>query len=203
MVDMIIQNVGRQGLANLSFTVPTEDAFRAEKALKEHFADVNGGKLGKSTNIIKVSVVGVGMRSHSGVAATFFDALAEAGINMLMISTLRSKWSRLNQTTLMSNKGYPSSIQSQSYLLKSLLSTEDRTSWFCRLLLKGWLGWRTLSLAFPDLSGKVEDGPAFLPKSMSCIFQHFATDLLRRICGGWFCSLLGFSHPETTPCPIK
>ena len=91
IVDMIIQNVGRQGLANLSFTVPTEDAFRAEKALKEHFADGNGGKLGKSTNIVKVSVVGVGMRSHSGVAATFFDALANAGINMLMISTSEIK----------------------------------------------------------------------------------------------------------------
>ena len=70
---------GRQGLTNLSFTVPSEDAFQAEKALKEHFADGNGGKL-VSTNIIKVSVVGVGMRSHSGVAATFFDALANAGI---------------------------------------------------------------------------------------------------------------------------
>ena len=91
VVDMIIQNVGRNGLANLSFTVPSEDAFRAEKALKEHFANGNGGKLGKSTNIVKVSVVGVGMRSHSGVAATFFDALANSGINMLMISTSEIK----------------------------------------------------------------------------------------------------------------
>jgi len=91
VVDMIVQNVARNGKANLTFTVPTEDAFRAEKALKEHLSDGTGGKLGRSTNIVKVSVVGVGMRSHSGVASTFFEALANAGINMLMISTSEIK----------------------------------------------------------------------------------------------------------------
>ena len=91
VVDMIVQNVARKGKANLTFTVPSEDAFRAEKALKEHFAGGAGGKLGRSTNIAKVSVVGVGMRSHSGVASTFFDALANVGINMLMISTSEIK----------------------------------------------------------------------------------------------------------------
>jgi aspartate kinase len=91
VVDMIVQNVARKGKANLTFTVPSEDAFRAEKALKEHFAEGAGGKLGRSTNIAKVSVVGVGMRSHSGVASTFFDALANSGINMLMISTSEIK----------------------------------------------------------------------------------------------------------------
>lgn len=90
VVDMIVQNVARNNKANLTFTVPTEDAFRAEKALKVHLKD-GSGKLGKSTNIAKVSVVGVGMRSHSGVASTFFDALANAGINMLMISTSEIK----------------------------------------------------------------------------------------------------------------
>ena len=79
IVDMIIQNVGRQGLANLSFTVPSEDAFRAEKALKEHFADGNGGKLGKNTNIVKVSVVGVGMRSHSGSCSYLFRCSRQCG----------------------------------------------------------------------------------------------------------------------------
>ena len=91
VVDMIVQNVARHGKANLTFTVPSEDAFRAEKALKEHFAGGGGGKLGRSTKIAKVSVVGVGMRSHSGVAAKFFEALADAGINMLMISTSEIK----------------------------------------------------------------------------------------------------------------
>ena len=75
VVDMIVQNVARNGKANLTFTVPSEDAFRAEKALKEHFKDQSSGKLGKSTNIAKVSVVGVGMRSHSGVASKFLKLL--------------------------------------------------------------------------------------------------------------------------------
>jgi aspartate kinase len=88
---MIVQNVARNGKANVTFTVPSEDAFRAEKALKAHFLDQEAGKLGKSTNIAKVSVVGVGMRSHSGVASKFFEALANAGINMLMISTSEIK----------------------------------------------------------------------------------------------------------------
>ena len=91
VVDMIVQNVARNGKANVTFTVPSEDAFRAEKALKAHFQDQEAGKLGKSTNIAKVSVVGVGMRSHSGVASKFFEALANAGINMLMISTSEIK----------------------------------------------------------------------------------------------------------------
>jgi len=91
VVDMIVQNVARNGKANLTFTVPSEDAFRAEKALREHLKEGAGGKLGRSTNIAKVSVVGVGMRSHSGVASTFFEALANAGINMLMISTSEIK----------------------------------------------------------------------------------------------------------------
>jgi aspartate kinase len=91
VVDMIVQNVARNGKANLTFTVPSEDAFRAEKALKEQFANGGGGKLGRSTKIAKISVVGVGMRSHSGVASKFFEALAEVGVNMLMISTSEIK----------------------------------------------------------------------------------------------------------------
>ncbi|MDE0577171.1 MAG: aspartate kinase [Opitutales bacterium] len=91
VVDMIVQNVARNGKANLTFTVPSEDAFRAEKALKEQFASGGGGKLGRSTKIAKISVVGVGMRSHSGVASKFFEALAEVGVNMLMISTSEIK----------------------------------------------------------------------------------------------------------------
>jgi aspartate kinase len=91
VVDMIVQNVARNGKANLTFTVPSEDAFRAEKALKEEFASGGGGKLGRSTKIAKISVVGVGMRSHSGVASKFFEALAEVGVNMLMISTSEIK----------------------------------------------------------------------------------------------------------------
>ena len=90
VVDLIVQNVGRGGKANLTFSVPASDAYRAEKALRETVGQ-SGAKVGRSTKIAKVSVVGVGMRSHSGVASLFFDALAEAGINMLMISTSEIK----------------------------------------------------------------------------------------------------------------
>ena len=90
VVDLIVQNVGRGGKANLTFSVPSEDAYLAEKTLRETVGK-SGAKVGRSTKIAKVSVVGVGMRSHSGVASRFFDALAESGINMLMISTSEIK----------------------------------------------------------------------------------------------------------------
>ena len=90
IVDMIVQNVGRGGKANLTFSVPSGDAYRAEKALRETVGK-GGAKVGRSTKIAKVSVVGVGMRTHAGVASLFFDAMAEAGINMLMISTSEIK----------------------------------------------------------------------------------------------------------------
>ncbi len=90
VVDLIVQNVGRGGKANLTFSVPAADAYRAEKALRETVGQ-SGAKVGRSTKIAKVSVVGVGMRTHAGVASLFFDALADAGINMLMISTSEIK----------------------------------------------------------------------------------------------------------------
>ncbi|MBG30191.1 MAG: aspartate kinase [Opitutae bacterium] len=90
VVDLIVQNLGHGGKANLTFSVPSTDAYRAEKVLREKVSK-SGAKVGRSTKIAKISVVGVGMRSHSGVASCFFDALAEAGINMLMISTSEIK----------------------------------------------------------------------------------------------------------------
>ncbi len=91
VVDMIIQNIGRGGLANLSFTVAKEDVRRSEQVAKEVLADLGGGKLQLSGDIAKVSAVGVGMRTHAGVAASFFGALAKAGINILMITTSEIK----------------------------------------------------------------------------------------------------------------
>lgn len=91
IVDMIVQNVGREGRANISFTVTREDAYRAEKAAKAALAEIGGGRLSANDEIAKVSVVGVGMRSHSGVASVLFDALAEKGINIQMISTSEIK----------------------------------------------------------------------------------------------------------------
>ena len=85
-VDMIVQNLGRDGKANMTFTVPREDVLRAEKAVTESFPDEASGKLFEVSDIAKVSVVGVGMRSHSGVAAMLFESLAKGNVNIQLIS---------------------------------------------------------------------------------------------------------------------
>ena len=94
-VDMIIQNVGAEGTTDFSFTVPRGDyrqTLDLMNGLKERLgaAEVNG-----DDTVCKVSIVGVGMRSHSGVAATMFRSLAEEGINIQMISTSEIKVSVL------------------------------------------------------------------------------------------------------------
>ncbi len=91
VVDMIVQNVGRHGIANLTFTVPQGDTTRAVKALEPVLDDVGGGQVAVHEHIAKLSVVGVGMKTHSGVAATLFQALADAGINIDLISTSEIK----------------------------------------------------------------------------------------------------------------
>lgn len=90
-VDMIIQNIGRGGVANLTFTVSLDDAYRAEKSVKTVLNELGGGKVSANDRIAKLSVVGIGMRSHSGVAAKLFTALAEAGVNIQLISTSEIK----------------------------------------------------------------------------------------------------------------
>ncbi|MEM7791364.1 MAG: aspartate kinase [Verrucomicrobiota bacterium] len=90
-VDMIVQNLGRDGKANMTFTVPREDIYRAEKTVIASFPDEDSGKLFEASDIAKVSVVGVGMRSHSGVAAKLFEALAEAKVNIQLVSTSEIK----------------------------------------------------------------------------------------------------------------
>lgn len=92
VVDMIVQNVGRGGRANLSFTVPQDDVIRAEKIVSNTLREAGeGGSVTFHDDVAKLSVVGVGMRSHSGVAATLFEALANKGINIEMISTSEIK----------------------------------------------------------------------------------------------------------------
>ena len=90
-VDMIVQNIARDGKANMTFTVPRDDIYRAEKAVTESFSNEASGKLFEADDIAKVSVVGVGMRSHSGVAAALFEALAKAGVNIQLGSTSEIK----------------------------------------------------------------------------------------------------------------
>ncbi|MBL9210746.1 MAG: ACT domain-containing protein, partial [Opitutaceae bacterium] len=89
-VDMIVQNVGRGGLANLTFTVPLSEKDKAIKALAPALKEV-GGEATFDEKIAKLSVVGVGMKTHSGVAATLFEALAKAGVNLELISTSEIK----------------------------------------------------------------------------------------------------------------
>jgi len=91
IVDMIVQNVGRNGIANLTFTVPQGDSVRAQKALEPVLDEIGGGHVAIHEHIAKLSVVGVGMKTHSGVAATLFQALADANINIELITTSEIK----------------------------------------------------------------------------------------------------------------
>ena len=91
VVDMIVQNVGHNGIANLTFTVPKGDSYRAKQALDPVFKELGGGEVAIHSQIAKLSVVGVGMKTHSGVAATLFETLAAQGINIELISTSEIK----------------------------------------------------------------------------------------------------------------
>ncbi len=95
VVDMIVQNVGQDGLTDISFTVPRSDARKAQRLATEVAASIGAGEVRIKENIVKISIVGVGMRSHSGVAARMFSSLAREGINILMISTSEIKISCL------------------------------------------------------------------------------------------------------------
>ena len=91
VVDMIVQNVGRGGKANLTFTVSKDDAAKAERVLRSSCDAVKGANVSITGEIAKVSVIGTGMRSHAGVAAKFFKTLAENSINVQIITTSEIK----------------------------------------------------------------------------------------------------------------
>lgn len=91
VVDMIVQNIGRNGVANLTFTVPRDDSKRAIDAVEKVLNELGGGEVAVFGNIVKLSAVGIGMRSHSGVASKLFAALAEAKANIQVISTSEIK----------------------------------------------------------------------------------------------------------------
>ena len=95
-VDMIIQNVGRADTdTDVTFTVPAADLDRTVAVLEENRAVIRYEKLSTDPKVSKISVVGVGMRSHAGVAATMFKTLADRGINIQAISTSEIKVSVL------------------------------------------------------------------------------------------------------------
>jgi aspartate kinase len=95
-VDMIIQNVGREkGETDVTFTVPQADLARTQALLEARREEIGYNRIITDSKVAKVSVVGVGMRSHAGVAATMFKALADRGINIQAISTSEIKVSVL------------------------------------------------------------------------------------------------------------
>lgn len=93
IVDMIIQNVSAEGYTDVTFTIPQSDLNKTLEVVGKVSQEIDAGEVSSDSNIAKVSVVGVGMRSHSGVAARAFSALAREGINIMMISTSEIKLS--------------------------------------------------------------------------------------------------------------
>jgi aspartate kinase len=91
VVDMIIQNASEEGYTDLTFTVPRADHQKALAMVKEVAAEIGARGVTSDTSVAKVSVVGLGMRSHAGVAARMFQVLAQEGINIQMISTSEIK----------------------------------------------------------------------------------------------------------------
>jgi aspartate kinase len=87
VVDMIIQNVSQEGLTDISFTVPRQDSGKALEIARRISKEIGARGVQLTGEIANVSIVGVGMKSHAGVAAKMFSSLAREGINIMMIST--------------------------------------------------------------------------------------------------------------------
>jgi aspartate kinase len=98
-VDMIVQNVGEDGLANFTFTVPRNDYKKAEKSLEDSSKKLKAKKVIGNNKIVKISMVGVGMRTHAGIASKMFSVLADNQINISMISTSEIKISIVTDET--------------------------------------------------------------------------------------------------------
>jgi aspartate kinase len=94
-VDMIVQNVSADSYTDLTFTVPAADYERATDVLMRAKDSIGYDHLDRSTDVAKISVIGIGMRSHAGVAAQAFRALAERGVNIRAITTSEIKFSLL------------------------------------------------------------------------------------------------------------
>ncbi|MDF2821003.1 MAG: lysC [Clostridiales bacterium] len=90
-VDIILQSIGRDGTKDISFTVASDFAAEAKQIIEANLARLSGEKVTVEDNVAKVSVVGAGMQTNAGVAATMFEALYDAGINIKMISTSEIK----------------------------------------------------------------------------------------------------------------
>ena len=96
-VDMIVQNISEEGRTDMTFSCPVAQVPRAEQAMQaaKDSGEINFHDLVADTDVAKVSVVGIGMRSHAGVAAKMFDVLSHEGINIKVITTSEIKISVL------------------------------------------------------------------------------------------------------------
>jgi aspartate kinase len=94
-VDMIVQNLGSDGTTDMTFTVGKTDLPRAREVLEKSRPEIGYSEVLADPEVTKISIVGIGMRSHAGVAATMFKTLAEKGINIQVISTSEIKTSVL------------------------------------------------------------------------------------------------------------
>ena len=94
-VDMIVQNIANDGTTDVTFTVPRTELARARSVLEANAGSIGYARLVADDSVVKISVVGVGMRSHAGVAVTMFKALADRGTNVLAITTSEIKISVL------------------------------------------------------------------------------------------------------------
>ena len=94
-IDMVIQDFAEEGIAEVTFTVPQDDLADALTAAEQAVRALGSGEVHHGTNVAKVSVVGVGMRTHTGVAAQMFKSLSDSGVNIQMITTSEIKISVL------------------------------------------------------------------------------------------------------------
>ncbi|HEY0981323.1 MULTISPECIES: aspartate kinase [unclassified Schlesneria] len=94
-IDMVIQDIAEEGIAEVTFTVPQDDLAEALTAAEQAVRALGFGEVHHGTNVAKVSVVGAGMRTHTGVAAQMFKSLSDSGVNIQMITTSEIKISVL------------------------------------------------------------------------------------------------------------
>ncbi|MBI2973996.1 MAG: ACT domain-containing protein, partial [Deltaproteobacteria bacterium] len=90
-VDMIVQSVASDGTSDISFTIPKPDLKKAMQFTEIQARKIGAGKVEMAADVAKISIVGIGMRSHAGIAAKMFDALAKEGVDIQMISTSEIK----------------------------------------------------------------------------------------------------------------
>ena len=209
IVDMIVQNVGRHGVANLTFTVPQGDTPpRGPGARAGRWPRSAAARSTVHEQIAKLSVVGVGMKTHSGVAATLFQALADAGINIELISTSEIKISvvigldRADEAARVGPRGLPAGAG-----LKPCASCRRAARPRpCRFPTPWRPAWRRTEAcicrkALPDLRGRAARlGGAGLPELCADFLRRFATDIPPEVLGPLVAAAYtGFSDPAIAP----